>query len=169
MATPHCGNGVYEPLLSEVCDDGNVANGDGCNYFCQIEFGWVCVDNKKCINTQDPTQPKVFCGNGKVEGVFGESCDDGNSASADGCSSVCKVESGWECRVYSPTENRSYCAKKENGGSGFCGDGVVNGNEQCDDGFPLRNNDGCSTNCRVEPGWNCGTTVYSQIATCWRV
>ena len=40
MVTPHYGNRAYEPLKDEVCDDGNVFNSDGCNYFCQIEFGW---------------------------------------------------------------------------------------------------------------------------------
>ena len=101
--------------------------------------------------------------------MYGESCDDGNVANGDGCSSACKVESGWDCRSYGLLNSRSFCARKGNGSAGYCGDGVVDGNEQCDDGFPLRNGDGCSINCRVEPGWNCGTTAYSQIATCWRI
>ena len=66
VVTPHCGNGVHELQQNEVCDDGNINNGDGCNNLCQVEFGWVCIDSKKCINTQDPTQVKVLCGNGKV-------------------------------------------------------------------------------------------------------
>lgn len=34
---PACGNGLLEGL--EQCDDGNVAAGDGCNAFCQLEGG----------------------------------------------------------------------------------------------------------------------------------
>ena len=63
-----------------------------------------------------------------------ENSDDGNTLNVDVCSRVCKVESEWECLNYGVLKNRSYCAKKDNGSSGFCGDGVVNGNEQCDDG-----------------------------------
>ena len=32
------------------------------------------------------------CGDAKVDGVWGEECDDGNSTAGDGCSSACKVE-----------------------------------------------------------------------------
>lgn len=35
-----------------------------------------------------------------------------------------------------------------------CGNGVVEGNEECDDG-DLQDNDGCSSLCKVEPGWKC--------------
>ena len=137
--TPRCGNGVFEPTIGEVCDDGNTFNGDGCNYFCQVEFGWVCLDNTKCRNLQDP-QLKVYCGNGKQETKYGEDCDDGNKIEGDGCNRACKIESGWSCTVYGVTEGISYCSR-----SGYCGNGVVEGLEACDDGFPLKNGDGCST------------------------
>jgi cysteine-rich repeat protein len=35
------------------------------------------------------------CGNGAIE--TGETCDDSNTASGDGCSSSCAIESGWTC------------------------------------------------------------------------
>jgi len=35
------------------------------------------------------------CPNGLLEP--GEQCDDNNSSSGDGCSSICQVELGWEC------------------------------------------------------------------------
>lgn len=37
----------------------------------------------------------MFCGNGSVG--MGETCDDGNMQSGDGCSSACQVESGYAC------------------------------------------------------------------------
>src|SRR6185436_17242676 len=49
----------------------------------------------------------VVCGNGLVE--FGEQCDDGNTATGDGCGATCQIEV-------------------------VCGDGVVAPGEQCDDG-----------------------------------
>lgn len=64
-----CGNGILE--ATEVCDDGNLANGDGCSATCDsIEQ----------------------CGNRVVDATIGEECDDGNFKSHDGCSSRCKVE-----------------------------------------------------------------------------
>ncbi|MCX6817786.1 MAG: VWA domain-containing protein [Candidatus Aenigmarchaeota archaeon] len=81
-----CGNGVKEG--SEGCDDGNTANGDGCNSGCQVETGWACTG----------TQPSVCtpaCGNGIITSP--ETCDDGNTASSDGCSNVCQTENGWTC------------------------------------------------------------------------
>jgi cysteine-rich repeat protein len=126
VVIPNCGNGILEPEKGEACDDGNLVNGDGCNYFCQVEPDWICIDGKICINVRDPNQFKVLCGNGKVEGA--EVCDDGNTLEGDGCSSVCKVESGWECGTYSPLESKSYCRRIINSNS-YCGDGVVQGSE----------------------------------------
>jgi cysteine-rich repeat protein len=37
---PTCGNGSFDP--GEYCDDGNIANGDGCSATCSIEQGWTC-------------------------------------------------------------------------------------------------------------------------------
>ncbi len=42
-----------------------------------------------------------------------------------------------------------------------CGDGIVSGNEQCDDGATFAG-DGCSPTCMVEPGWAC----YAQPSIC---
>ena len=148
----NCGNGLFEPNAGEVCEDGNTANGDGCSSFCQVEFGWICVDNRVCVNLNDQ-RLKVFCGNGKVETQYGEVCDDGNNVDGDGCSGACQVESQWLCRILSYAENKSYCAKTT--GLAYCGNGAVEGNETCDDGFPLNDGDGCSVSCQVEPGWNC--------------
>jgi len=56
------------------------------------------------------------CGNDRIDIDTGETCDDGNRWDGDGCSSLCKFEKG-------------YAAILER-----CGDDVVTGGEQCDDG-----------------------------------
>ena len=72
---PICWNGRIETW--EQCDDGNVANGDGCALNCTIE---VVV----------PQPPVAVCGNGAREGI--EQCDDGNIMNGDGCSFACQIE-----------------------------------------------------------------------------
>ena len=37
------------------------------------------------------------CGNGRIEGY--EMCDDGNSVEGDGCDAICRIESGWTCKI----------------------------------------------------------------------
>ena len=82
------------------------------------------------------------CGNGVHS--FGESCDDGNSISGDGCNRICQVEASWECPEEGP------CWKGR-----LCGDGVVALDEICDDGNS-KSGDGCSADCHlIEPGWFC--------------
>lgn len=38
-----------------------------------------------------------ICGNGEVEILQGEECDDGNVIDGDGCSRLCKIEQSWDC------------------------------------------------------------------------
>jgi cysteine-rich repeat protein len=61
-----CGNTTVE--APELCDDGNLADGDGCDSNCT------------------PTG----CGNGVV--TAGEECDDGNTVPGDCCSALCQSE-----------------------------------------------------------------------------
>ena len=47
-ATPAgCGDGHWDPSLGEECDDGNVANGDGCSSSCKCESG-IANGNGTC-------------------------------------------------------------------------------------------------------------------------
>ena len=136
-----CGDGNLDP--GEQCDDGvppakkTGANAidDGCNALCQIEANYVCS------TPGQPCQNLAICGNGIL--TSNETCDDGNTASGDGCSGDCQtVEPGWECR-----EPGKPC-------SPICGDGKVELCKKCDDGNTL-NGDGCSSTCQIEPGWSC--------------
>jgi cysteine-rich repeat protein len=75
---PVCGNSVIE--APEICDDGNLVDGDGCDSNCT------------------PTG----CGNGVV--TLGEQCDDGNLIDGDCCSSTCVITNlPPDCSAASPT------------------------------------------------------------------
>ena len=83
-----CGNGLVDPQLGEVCDDGNDVIGDGCSYDCK--------SNETCGNGYlDPV--KLVGG----EPVANETCDDGNLVAHDGCSSLCALETpAWTALEY---------------------------------------------------------------------
>lgn len=112
-----CGNSQID--AGENCDDGNSNANDGCSATCQVESGWACYAlGTPCV--------AAGCGDGIVAGS--ETCDDGNSTASDGCSSTCLIEAqdadgnGWDCST--PGQP---CTKTT------CGDGIAEGNEQCDD------------------------------------
>jgi fibro-slime domain-containing protein len=105
---PRCGDGVVEENVEE-CDNG--ANRDGYQVS-DVACAPGCVSPSRC-------------GDGVIDGSFGEQCDDGtNDGSYGGCNPDC---------LLGPR----------------CGDGATNGDEGCDDGN-RRNGDGCSVSCRVE-------------------
>lgn len=59
---PPCGDGHIEP--PEQCDDGNTANGDGCNANCQVEPMWRC-DNEPSFCVFIPCgAPVLTCSGG---------------------------------------------------------------------------------------------------------
>ncbi len=68
--------------------------------------------------------------------------------SGDGCSGdLCEVELGYTCTgaTFSLTSPGDTCSE-------ICGDGLVVGREQCDDGN-LQSGDGCNNQCQLETGW----------------
>jgi fibro-slime domain-containing protein len=137
----YCGDGIIQASLGEVCDDGNAVPADGCSGVCKVEPGYVCpTAGKPCL--------KIWvCGNGNVDP--GESCDDGNAVSGDGCSSTCTVEPGFTCPDVNGTGGPCVAVPPDT-----CGDAIVSGTEQCDDGN-IVSGDGCSSTCKAEPGFTC--------------
>jgi cysteine-rich repeat protein len=75
---------------------------------------------------------EASCGNWKVEP--GEQCDDGNAVGGDGCSAVCRVESGYDC----PPPGLACFAR--------CGNGHVDPEEVCDSG--LVGSECCAEDCK---------------------
>ena len=134
-STGDCGNEIVE--APETCDDGNTDAMDGCSSSCKTETGYACpTPGEECVLL-------AVCGDGNLGP--GEECDDANAKGKDGCSSECIVENGWECSTAG-----SRCV------ASGCGDGVIAGNEQCeDDDEDPTSRDGCSDVCRLEPGFFC--------------
>ncbi|PJA08335.1 hypothetical protein COX69_02565, partial [Candidatus Falkowbacteria bacterium CG_4_10_14_0_2_um_filter_48_10] len=114
-------------------------------------------------------QSGPVCGNEIIES--GETCDDGNTNSGDGCSAACQleqnggvcgngvVESGEECddgNLVSGDGCSSTCQLDGSGGGPICGNNIIESGEECDDGN-LVSGDGCNEICETENN----TTLFS--------
>jgi len=174
-----CGDGQVDG--TEACDDGNLFSGDGCATDCQVEAGYqctgqpsVCTSAAACGNgiTEFPAEDcdigipgsAVYCdseckfipgncGDGS-RGPY-EGCDDGNLNNGDGCTNTCTPEPGYTC--FGDLGQLSNCQ----GAPQVCGNGAVEGTEQCDDG-DTADQDGCDSNCQIEDGYECS----GQPSTC---
>jgi len=133
VCTTKCGD--HFTAGDEICDDGNMEDGDGCDAVCDIETGFECVVNPNLISICTAT-----CGDART--VADETCDDGNNVSGDGCSETCTIEVGYEC-----DEDLYSCTT-------ICGDGIIVGSELCDDAN-LEGGDGCDSQCVIEADFTC--------------
>lgn len=153
-----CGNGLLDE--NEACDDGNTNSGDGCSGTCtSVEANYRCpIPGYPCqfVTTPEPgpVTPVAKCKNGIVE--EGEQCDDNNPWNDGGCTANCRIEEGWECP---PAGGK--CIQVTPPITARCGDQNVDAilGETCDFDLDLTNTpqggDGCSADCKVEPGYIC--------------
>ncbi|MBI5481416.1 MAG: hypothetical protein HY906_21330 [Deltaproteobacteria bacterium] len=133
---PRCGDGIVDALAGEECDDGDDCSTGRCN------------DDQKPLACRTTCQ-KPSCGDGVTDSgwAFGEvheeECDDGpgNSNSVpDACrQEVTYVKGGTPT---GPAWATVRCKRA------FCGDGVQDAGERCDDA-DLRNGDGCNPTCSL--------------------
>ena len=87
------GNGVYDSINSELCDDGNFLSGDGCKQDWTTETGFKCINYATKSSFCYPN-----CGDGIRDAIpTVEQCDDGNNMDLDGCSGTWQVETNYVC------------------------------------------------------------------------
>ena len=159
-----CGNGALDPqgTHTEMCDDGNTADGDGCSSDClRVDDPYTC---SRADNTaSNPDICTLRCGNGALDpfGTHTETCDDGNTVSGDGCSNDCQlVEDSFTCsRVDNLAANPDVCVHR-------CGNSALDPQgshtEACDDGN-RNSGDGCDNSCLIEDAYIC-TRVDTTIS-----
>jgi len=176
-----CGDSVED--TGEVCDDGNVRDGDGCSADCESleecgndivdsAAGEVCDDNNTvdgdgcsgdCLSSE-------LCGNTITDTAAGEVCDDGNTDSEDGCRNDCISDEtcgngetdtavGEACDDGNTLDGDA-CASDCSAGEG-CGNDFINVGEICDDGNQ-EDDDGCSANCLSDE--TCGNDIIDFAA-----
>jgi len=128
-------------------------------------------DNGKIKCKPLPSGSNFFCGDGTL--TVPETCDDGNTANGDGCSSTCTIETtdhcigaiiddGNQCTADSCNPSTGSITHTDNGlcVAEACGDGITVGAEQCDDANTF-SGDGCNVVCQVESGFSCTITEPS--------
>ena len=102
-----------------------------------------------------PAPWTLTCGNGFLDP--GESCDDGNLRSGDGCDHNCCVELNWRC-----CDNLGCWIFQHQ--PCHCGNGIVEPGELCDDGN-LIFGDGCNGYCEIETS-RCGNGIVDPGEEC---
>ncbi|HLC76074.1 MAG TPA: hypothetical protein VJB82_03085, partial [Candidatus Peribacterales bacterium] len=163
-----CGDGRFDPLKNEDCDDGNSDNSDACTVFCRFA---ECGDNALQPLGEDSA----------VGGGDDEDCDDGNTENDDGCDALCQDEDLCAGGAPNGTQNADEECDDGNGSDTdacdsscrktVCGDGITqnpNGigqGEECDDGNVFAN-DLCSPTCLTVTADECGNGVLETGEDC---
>ena len=112
--------------------------------------------------SQDLDTLSTYCGDG-VLALGIETCDDGNTADNDDCTNLCRSPNSSDTLI-----DLARAAFKA-GPIGFCGDGIRNGFESCDDGN-LDDTDHCSSSCKLNssetPSWYVRDDSNSGLPYC---
>ncbi|CAD8157585.1 unnamed protein product [Paramecium pentaurelia] len=171
-----CGDALKVGI--EECDDGNDIPYDGC-FECKTQceeackicadgqcqeciFGWLLNENHRC---------ETICGDKYIVPIF-EDCDDGNLLPYDGC-----YECNYQCVQHCTDCRKDICYECNTTGWTYenktqqcipiCGDGEINGQEQCDDGNKIEL-DGCSNSCEYQCHFACLNCDKGRCLECDR-
>ena len=144
-STQGCGDGVVD--AAEECDDGNQVT-EKCDYgdaSCE-----VC--DAVCRLTSGATS---FCGDGVIDGLNSEVCDDGGAVGGELVVAVCDYGLD-SCSVCGAT------CQQVAGATSFCGDGIIDSDngEDCDDPA-LGETAQCNLDCTFA---SCGDGVLNVTA-----
>ena len=134
-----CGNAVLEE--GEACDASRLGPPIDCPYGQSCDY---CT-----VECQVAVWHSPYCGDEMIEDAY-ETCDDGNDVDGDGCDASCQVELGYTC-----VEEPSLCTTQ-------CGDGIVAGEEICDERNSTTFCDYLESSCQVCVAcqWQAGITQY---------
>lgn len=180
-----CGDGLTQ--AGEQCDDGNSNNGDACSNSCTTNPPPSCgngsLDPGESCDPPGSDPPPAggnlcrtnctYCGDATVDPS--EECDDGNTDPGDGCRNDCtlppppscgngNLEAGETCDPPGsdpPPAGGNLCRL----GCTYCGDGIADPGEQCDDGN-LIDGDACRNDCTLPAPPTCGNGSLDSGETC---
>ena len=153
----------------ELCEDGNVCTTDTCNTALNLgtcqHVAKNCADAHACtVDSCDAATGNCLHAANDAACADQNPCTDNICVVATGCSAVANDE---PCNDNnSCTENdacvASQCTGTPIGGCGVCGDGAVNGSDQCDDGnATFVSGEYCGEGCVLIP---CGKPTNSTGA-----
>jgi cysteine-rich repeat protein len=157
IAPPMCGNGTLDP--GEACDGVNLA-GVTCESLLGAGSTGTPTCTLGCTLDSSGCAPAPTCNNGIIDP--GESCDGANLGGATCASALNQPTAIGQLTCHANcTFNTSACTS--------CGDGYLQGGEQCDDGNATNGDgcDGCIVKCVGEEkqlGLNCYGDVISSTS-----
>jgi len=177
-----CGDGIVQ--TGEQCDDANANDTDACANDCMVNSN-VCGDGdidpgETCDPPGGALPPNgnpcagtcTFCGDGMTQA--GEQCDDANTDDGDACANDCtlnpvpgcgngQIDPGETCEP--PGAPQSPNGNPCTGACTFCGDGLTQAGEQCDDGNS-NDADTCTNACLDNDPNMCGDGDIDPGETC---
>lgn len=140
-----CGDGLASGL--EQCDRDDMRDITDCMQLGYYEMGPVSCRSDCSYNVTACTN---ICGDRTRDDQFGEECDDKDLGGLSDCTQIGFYDPG-------PLRCNGLCSYDRTACSGFCGDGMVNGNELCDGAPP---SDGC-----IDFGYDTGA-VTCAVGAC---